>query len=199
MRKSRQVWVCAALLTYGILIPFNAASAALNVLEPVAGQKITVDTTTGHAWYWDMAGFINMTYDQQIAAITTLNTGSGFAGLTGWHMASQAQMNGLIISAGYGILDGFGPTDAYSPGFPIIQGRIDEVHSSGSGHWVFTIESNSAGWYGIADSATLSEPFALSLSAWVVTDNVVPVPGAALLGTIGAAFVDGWLRRRRTL
>lgn len=195
MRKSRQVWVCAALLTCGILIPFNAASAALNVLEPVAGQKITVDTNTGYAWSWDMAGFINMTYDQQIAAITTLNTGSGFAGLTGWHMASQAEMNGLIISAGYGILDGFGPTDAYSPGFPIIQGRVDDVHSSG--HWVFSIELNSTGWYGIADSATSSEPFALS--AWVVTDNVVPVPGAALLGTIGAAFVGGWLRRRRTL
>jgi hypothetical protein len=195
MRKYRQVWVCAALVTSGILIPFNAASAALNVLEPVAGQKITVDTNTGYAWYWDMAGFINMTYDQQIAAIAALNTGSGFAGLTGWHMASNAEMSGLIISTGYGILDGFGPTDAYSSGFPMIRGRLDDVHSSG--HWVYAIDSGSNGWYGIADSADSFPPF--DLSAWVVTDNVVPVPGAALLGTIGAAFVGGWLRRRRTL
>ena len=108
--KHRLIMVCVFFLS-AIVVSTEYANAALTVLEPVAGQKVTLDTHTGKYWYWDLADFTNMTYAEQITAIAGLGC---YGGVTGWHMASLAEMEEFWPAyTGAEIMASFGKTGEF--------------------------------------------------------------------------------------
>jgi len=177
-----------------VLLLSSVAGASLIVHEYVPDQKVTLDTTTGKHWYWDIATFVGSTYDQQILAIEGLGTYGNIAG--GWRMATYADIEELWAYDGWDLLASFNQTWATPMTAGGFLGRYDNAASTDS-HYLLSVSL----------SILMPEPFksalpgsefldsyllypgpdqGLPVGAFVVSDAaVVPAPGALVLGVIG--------------
>ena len=173
-----------------VLLLTNTVTAGLMVQEYVSGQKVTLDTTTGNYWYWNLADFINKTYAEQITAIAGLGTYGNIAG--GWHMATKSEMQALWANGAAEVTGSFNPNyiSTISTNF---KGRYEEAVTIGGsvpGHELGLAQITSGYPSGVLwplPQAMLSDATSeIYTSAWVVSDHaVVPVPGALLLAATG--------------
>lgn len=60
----------------------------------ISDSGLVLDTDSDIVWYSDLTDFVNMDYSQQQAAIAGLNE-SRFGGMTGWHLATQSDIDTL--------------------------------------------------------------------------------------------------------
>jgi len=91
-----------------VLLTTGTVTADLTVYEYVLGQPVTLDTNTGKYCNWNLADFINMTYDEQVPAIAGLGNYGNTAG--GWHMAAYEEMQALWTYLADSITAPFGPS-----------------------------------------------------------------------------------------
>jgi len=78
-------------------------------------DRITYDNNTHRYWFWDLAALagrnelppLARNYDEQLAAIEYFNTDGGLAGITSWHMATQAEMEELWTYSAHEIASSF--------------------------------------------------------------------------------------------
>jgi hypothetical protein len=201
-----------------ILLITSTAGAALSVHEyvPASGEFVTYDDVTGSHWIWDLSLLRNKTYPAQNEAIGALGNYGNVAG--GWHMATYEEMRMLWSYDAATVANNFNPSGSIivvGPGFyrgEICSGRYDEPASQGTSHYtadviivydmstsppVVDYEKSPLLFYTAPDDVGIS-----SVSAWVTTsapvitnNNVVPAPGALILGAIGVVLT-GWLRTK---
>ena len=184
-----------------VLLSPGPVSAFLTVYEYVPGEKVTWDEDTGKYWYWNLADFTNMTYDEQIAAIAGLGTYGNIAG--GWHMADMIEMRSLYHYATNTdqqirdiITTKFAPSsDKYW------YGRYDSEAESGHHYYTGVYYGGYDDQMGpiLLESARIMDISSSNIhSAWVVTDHpIVPVPGAFILAATGLLSMLGLNRLRR--
>ena len=193
MKRIQFLCIAAVLLLTG------TASADLVVQDYLDnGEKVTLDTVTGNYWYWNLADFVDMTYDEQMSAIAGLGTYGNIAG--GWHMATLDEMEALWAQGADEIRSGFFPT-GISPSQYVYIGRYDLIHSAGQHYYVYA-QAVVGGPAMIATLPHFGVPDAITvhiLGAWVTTDAaVVPAPGALVLAATGLLSVLGvnrWCRK----
>jgi len=102
MRRFQFLCLVAVLLTAGTV------SADLEVYEYVPGQKVKLDTATGHYWYWNLPDFTYMSYDEQVSKIADLGTYCNIA--AGWHYATVGEVWPLWNYTAEELLLNFAPT-----------------------------------------------------------------------------------------
>jgi len=204
-----------------ILLLSVAADAALTVHEYVPGQKVTLDTATGHYWYWNLEDFVSMTYPQQVAAIAGLGNYGGVLG--GWHMASHDEVAALFSYPASEIGGAFGTTRTHTlsvpipPHDPIVlfdeeywMGREDHiVDPLVTPPWRYgpyvTHDKIADTWEKSQDSGSAADPYlSIYFGAWVTSQsglvpagNEIPAPSALLLSVIGVTSLIGAKRKRR--
>ena len=163
----------------------------------VHGQTVVDDRGTAGDpsddlyFYRDLSAFTNMDYNEQKTAIAGLS--AILSGTGPWRMATSADMGGIIGNASQ-VMDTFLP----SYGTDWWKARYDQLGATPSGgpdeYMIYEIIDGSPPYTEQYDKPwSLEEP---SLGAWAVT-NVVPIPGAVLLGTLGLAVAGYRLRRSR--
>lgn len=184
------------LIVAAVLLPTGTASANLTVHEYVAGEFVIEDTDTGNYWYWNLADFVNKTYDQQITAIGDLGNYGGIAG--GWHMASLSEMQTLIpyTENPSAFVSYFCWPSSTKPFY----GRFNYIlyHETGA-HAYFVFDPSGLYWPTPFISQLWDWDHLPSIGAWVTTDSpVVPAPPAVVLATTGLLCLLGAkLRGRR--
>lgn len=195
MNKTSVIVVC-----FIALFISQQAQCGLMVLEPVAGQKVTLDTVTGKYWYWNLPDFTGMDHYQQVAAIANLD----YLGNDDWHMASWSEFDAIWNNyTANEIFNAFAPTVYYSDLVQVI-GRIDHIWGAVGPPrqlwaWV-ALEVDTQIYFGELDPASAIEPWMSGpgLSAWITTDSIiVPEPSTILFGIIGVGCVNWILRRKR--
>jgi hypothetical protein len=105
MKTSRKLRVYFPVLL--VLFGSTTAHAAL-----ISGSGLVLDTDTNLLWCADLTDFADMTYQQQQAIVTGLNS-SRFGGMTDWHLASQSEVNDLLSSKTTARLQSLG--NAFTP------------------------------------------------------------------------------------
>jgi len=187
-----------------VLISPDSVSAVLTVYEYIPGEKVTLDSSTGDYWYWNLADFVNMTYDEQITAIAGLGTYGYIAG--GWHMATQSEMASLWANDSVAIASGFSITGTTILGDHLWRGRYDEEGPPWAGPgWHLASQLSADPTLTFFDKVDLSNSMILNdilpymdVGAWVTTDAaLVPVPGAVVLTASGLLSMLGFKRWRR--
>lgn len=161
------------------------------------GEKVTLDTATGHHWYWNSEDFVSKTYDEQITAIGGLGTYGNIAG--GWHMASESEMLTLFPYAGQTIVSSFDwPPDPHPGTSYLLWGRYDVIsYFDPDSHYSVIVLDD--GFLTPLHTNYISDSYLHPLvGAWVTTDAaVVPAPGALVLAATGLLSVLGVNRWRR--
>jgi hypothetical protein len=194
MRSS--VWC----LSVGVVfLAVSTAQAGLSVLTSGL-DKVTYDSTANAYWYWNLADTTNETYAQQVTFATGLNAGSGYFGLTNWHMASETEMAGLWTNPAADIGGSFNPTET-SPN-KMWDGRYNYVPGWAGTGWHSNANVTLKGvssWGKDMDGSTVNDVWVYgSVGAWITASETpapVPLPGALLLGSIGLSCA-GWRLRR---
>ena len=173
----------ALFLSMAIVMIASVANAALTDL----GNGIIEDDSTGLVWVQDLS-----TFTSQNAATKVTNVDAyDLAGETDWTMASQAQVEALIGT--------YSVSDIKAVFLP----SKDDDYFASYGPAADNVYFEMAGsWFSYATSAASD-----LIGAWVVSDSytpdpvtppAVPVPGAMLLASIGAALT-GYIRTRKSL
>lgn len=162
-----------------VLLPTGTVSADLMMYEYVPGEKVTLDTETGNYWYWNLADFVNKTYDEQITAIGGISPTYGWiAG--GWHMADHDEMTQLWGYPMTDLMSAFAPN---VPSWDLWWGRSDHVFLPGF-HYAQKIFNGTK--YQLHDSCAPDDYRHVQYSAWVTTSSpVVPAPPSVVLATTG--------------
>lgn len=206
MKKKLVILVC-----FFALCIAKQARCDLMVYEDVPGERVAYDTETNLYWYCTLTDFANRTYAEQIEAIADLGTYGNITG--GWHMASEAEIAGLLANDGLD-LAAFPPTlsDRRDPHYPSDEvlmfwfGRTDVVPAGLEGPHLclvgYAIEPPYTDVYPVVlgiwiDSVSDNERFT-NVGAWVVSGGeVVPAPGALILGVTGLLSSTLGLKRLR--
>lgn len=176
-----------------VLLAAGMANAALIDL----GNGVVKDTVTGYNWYQDLSAFAGQDYVTQVAGVAGLNTmngGAGFAGITNWQVATDAQYLTLssVLTGASGIYTPAEVTGAFLPSHAnysyfgltgdIWVGRVSDLDyyghvQRGFQDWTtgVPVEYTNVAYVAAKDTAN---PY---IGVWVVA---TPIPGAIwLLGT----------------
>ena len=208
MKKTCVIVTCFITLCFA-----KRARCELFVYEYVLGEKVVYDDSTELYWYWNLADFVDMTYDEQQAEIAGLGTYGYIDG--GWHMASGVEMESLWNNTSEAITSSFAPSWAEHSDplnlWDLYAGRYDVVSLyTSQNHFYAEILQNTSTQFGTTyyrtpglylqgwdiDDGTREN----WMGAWVVTgQEVVPLPGAVLLSGIGIVFASCKLRRRKEI
>jgi hypothetical protein len=197
--------LCLFLISFPVFSIAGLIDLGNGVLQD---DKNTENSYDDQYWIQDLNIFKNMTYDEQISAITNL-TITGFTSATDWRMATYSDLVNLeslypMWSNTSAIAEAFTPTGT-SGGSPHWSGRYDrEFYSSNPNdpnspyHYEANIWLNSDliyGWglnVGISDSIT-------SVGAFVTANALpapVPEPNSMLIFGTGVIVMGGYIRRR---
>jgi hypothetical protein len=186
-----------------VLLAVSTAQASFSVLTSGL-DKVTYDSTANAYWYWNLADTTNETYAQQVTFATGLNAGSGYFGLTNWHMASATEMTGLWTNPAADIGGSFNPTQDTGP--EMWDGRYNDVSFPFPGdgwHLNANVTLKGSSYWSQAPLGTsaVSDLTAFEWAgAWITASETptaapVPLPGALLLGCLGASWAGWWFRR----
>ena len=176
-----------ALVILVCFLPNQDLYATLTVLN----NQIVWDSVHNLSWYRDLSYFSNKLYDTQISEIGSLGN---YGGLSGWHMASNTEINNLWLNSTSDITSSF--IQAGSSGW---LGRFEEIAQIGS-HYTAIIDENknraSIPGMAVNDGSTY-----ISIGAWVVTNQVpsgsgvIPEPGTLFLLSLGLISLLALKRR----
>ncbi len=198
MKKSQ-----IGLLTFStILLLSTTVQAALTIQEYVPGEKVVLDTVTGHHWYWNLPDFADMTYAQQKTAIAGLGQYGGLLG--GWHMATRTEMDAIWTYTATELIDSFKDAST-GANLEVYEGRYDEEASPGYHYRTNLYRQNATGYVDkkplglLPTDDTVALPFT---PAWVTTASapasaVIPAPSALVMSVIGVSSLMAAHRRRR--
>lgn len=151
-------------------------------------SEVTFEAVNERYWYYDITRFSDMTYDEQVAEIATLNV-EGFTGT--WHMATYEEISTLWEYSAEAIFSSFALTmddDQVEQWYTL--GRYDESPRDGS-HYFAQVERTSEGTYeksvlNYLDYTPDSLDFEV-LGAWVVYEGEPPAQvGTTICSTLGA-------------
>ncbi|MFH2066757.1 MAG: VPLPA-CTERM sorting domain-containing protein [Pseudomonadota bacterium] len=167
------------------------SQAALIDLQNSSGH-VVYDDQSGKYWMWDLSAYTNMTYDEQISAISNMNApGDLYYGLDAWHIADGAD---LAIFSNYPAeaFEIFNPTWIDGNGNMSWLGRVGG-DGGGNDHVSIGVNYNDInGAYNIGIDIVSDDGSYELLGAWVTTS--VPIPGAIWLLGSGLIGLVGFRR-----
>jgi hypothetical protein len=175
------------ILAFALVSPFSVTGSAQLIHEE--GSEVTFDADNGRYWYYDITRFSDMTYEEQVAEISTINV----EGLTGpWRMATYEEMAALWEHSAESIFYSFSLTmndDHVAQWYTL--GRYDEAAKEGS-HYFAHVERTGENSYeksvlNYLDYTPDSLDFEI-LGAWVIFEGEVP---AGDLKMVCATLGDG--------
>ena len=144
---------------------------------------VVSDSETGLVWYADLSHFTVKSYEQQLGQIDNLNTdGDGYFGVTDWHMASLAEMQGLWSYPDNEIRDSFYPSDVpvSAPNMRLWWGRYEWTGGYIGSHFRARLQWNRKTPLGLESDLIIDNSTWTQMGAWVVsTYATVPPPSNA--------------------
>jgi hypothetical protein len=178
--KHAALWIAVALLS----LPATTPRAGHAQLVHETGSEVTFDSITGRYWYYDIARFSDMTFDEQSEAIERLNV-EGFEGR--WHMATYEEMAELWDHTAETLFFGFALTRGdHEEGQGYTLGRYSENAGENSHYFAYVGTTAEEGYeksvLNYLDITQDSDHYGL-LGAWAV----YPEGGAAQISSTQAS------------
>lgn len=168
-----------------LLAPFTAQGSLIDMGETIH------DDINDRYWIQDSAGFVGLTYSEQISAILSLTTDG-----KNWRMANGGEMELLRDTYSWEEIAGaFTPTHENE-----WKGRYDQLQAPGR-HYEWIILNMLTYWtggsVGVKDWEVFPGAFAISYELPPPSPSAAPVPAPIILLATGLVGMAGFRRKLR--